>query len=116
MEVAVKSPGLTVLPEGATFEFGGWTLDYYNSTFYPFAEKSKTKATHTAAFYENSFYTKDPNFATPGHRTGIILNELDDREPFVTWKKQVQLRLRFLNIVLRIQWLMPTRSLAQLPV
>jgi hypothetical protein len=87
VEVAVKSPGLTVLPEGATFEFGGWTLDYYNSTFYPFAEKSKTKATHTAAFYENSFYTKDPNFATPGHRTGIILNELDDREPFVTWKK-----------------------------
>ena len=86
VEVAVKSPGLTVLPEGATFEFGGWTLDYYNSTFYPFAEKSKTKATHTAAFYENSFYTTDPNFTDPGHRTGIVLNEVKDRAPLVTWK------------------------------
>ena len=87
VEVAVKSPGLTVLPEGATFEFGGWTLDYYNSTFYPFAEKSTTKATHTATFYENSFYTTDPNFADPDHIVGIVLNKLDDREPFVTWKK-----------------------------
>ena len=72
VEVAVKSPGLTVLPEGATFEFGGWTLDYYNSTFYPFAEKSTTKATHTATFYENSFYTTDPNFADPDHIVGLF--------------------------------------------
>ena len=86
VEVAVKSSGPDVLPEGATFEFGGWTLDYYNSTFYPFAEKSKTKATHTAAFYENSFYTTDPNFTDPGHRTGIVLNEVMDRAPLVTWK------------------------------
>ena len=85
VEVAVSS-SLTVLPTGANFEFGGWTLDYYNSTFYPFAEKSKTKATHTAAFYENSFYTTDPNFTDPGHRTGIVLNEVKDRAPLVTWK------------------------------
>lgn len=85
VEVAVSS-ALTVLPTGAKFEFGGWTLDYYNSTFYPFAEKSTTKATHTATFYENSFYTKDPNFAAPDHITGIIKNGLDGREPFVTWK------------------------------
>ncbi|WP_288612277.1 Mfa1 family fimbria major subunit [uncultured Bacteroides sp.] len=88
VEVAVKSPGLTVLPEGATFEFGGWTLDYYNSTFYPFAEKSKTKATHTANFYENSFYTTDPNFKTPDHKAGIVLNEVKNRAPFVTWKDE----------------------------
>ena len=86
VEVAVKSGGPEVLPAGATFEFTGWTLDYYNSTFYPFAEKSTTKATHATAFYENNFYTTDPNFKSPDHRVGITKNALVNREPIVTWK------------------------------
>ncbi|RGN31955.1 Mfa1 family fimbria major subunit [Bacteroides oleiciplenus] len=88
VEVAVKTTGggPEVLPEGATFEFTGWTLDYYNNTFYPFAEKSTTKATHTKGFYENSFYTTDPNFKSPDHRVGITKNALVNREPIVTWK------------------------------
>ena len=86
VEVAVKSGGPEVLPAGATFEFTGWTLDYYNSTFYPFAEKSTTKATHATVFYENNFYTTDPNFKSPDHRVGITKNALVNREPIVTWK------------------------------
>lgn len=89
VEVSVKDPSeLTVLPEGATFEFLNWTLDYYNSLFFPFAEKSTTKATHTSAFYKNNFYTTDPNFADPDHRNGITLNKVVDRAPNVTWKNK----------------------------
>lgn len=87
VEVGVKAKvDLEILPDGADFEFEGWTLDYYNSTFYPYAEKATTKASHTSSFYGNNFYTKDPNFEGGNLMTGIEKNELVNREPQVTWK------------------------------
>lgn len=87
VEVSVKDASeLTVLPKGATFEFLNWTLDYYNSLFFPFAEKSTTKATHNSAFYKNSFYTTDPNFTNSNYANGITLNKVINRAPNVTWK------------------------------
>lgn len=88
VEVNVKSPGLVVLPEDAQFSFIGWTLDYYNSIFYPFAEKAKTKATHNSTFYKNSFYTIDPNYSAPNHMAGLYKNLLVDRAPQVNWNNE----------------------------
>jgi len=88
VEVNVKSPGLVVLPEDAQFSFIGWTLDYYNSTFYPFAEKAKTKATHNSTFYKNSFYTIDPNYSAPNHMVGLYKNLLVNRAPQVSWNNE----------------------------
>ena len=72
------------------FDFGNWTIDYYNSLFYPFAKKTTTASSHTTGFYKSNFYTVDPNFTTAGgteYLTGIIKNTLDaaTREPKVEW-------------------------------
>lgn len=72
------------------FEFGNWTIDYYNSLFFPFAKKTTTKSSHTTGFYDSNFYTIDPNFTEVSgteYRTGIVKNELDPttREPKVDW-------------------------------
>lgn len=96
LEVMIGSP-LAVGPiEDGTnaslgqFEFGNWTIDYYNSLFYPFAKKTTTKSSHTTGFYKSNFYTVDPNFTTAGgteYLTGIVKNTLDatTREPKVEW-------------------------------
>ena len=31
------------------FDFGNWTIDYYNSLFFPFAKKTTTESSHTKA-------------------------------------------------------------------
>lgn len=64
VEMYVKDPAdMTVLPPGATFKFGNWTLDAVNSTFYPFATKTLLDVGHsTGGFYIRNFYTQDPNF------------------------------------------------------
>ena len=71
------------------FTFENWTIDYYNSLLFPFAQKTKTKSSHTTGFYKSNFYTVDPNFTTAGgteYLTGIVKNTLDvDREPKVDW-------------------------------
>ena len=71
------------------FDFGNWTIDYYNSLFYPFAKKTTTASSHTTGFYKSNFYTVDPNFTTAGgteYLTGIVKNTLDaNREPKVEW-------------------------------
>lgn len=72
------------------FEFGNWTIDYYNSLFFPFAKKTTTKSSHSTGFYESNFYTIDPNFKEVNgteYRTGIVKNTLDPttREPKVDW-------------------------------
>ena len=96
LEVMIGSP-LAVGPiEDGTnaslgqFDFGNWTIDYYNSLFYPFAKKTTTASSHTTGFYKSNFYTVDPNFTTAGgteYLTGIIKNTLDaaTREPKVEW-------------------------------
>ena len=96
LEVMIGSP-LAVGPiEDGTnaslgqFDFGNWTIDYYNSLFYPFAKKTTTKSSHTSGFYKSNFYTVDPNFTTAGgteYLTGIVKNTLDatTREPKVEW-------------------------------
>ena len=89
VEVNVKDPGLEVLPTGATFRFEGWVLDYYNSTFFPFAEKNTTKSSHTSGFYSNNFYTTDPNYSNPNHSAGIYKNLLKDRAPQVVWNGEL---------------------------
>ena len=71
------------------FEFGNWTIDYYNSLLFPFAQKTKTRSSHATGFYKSNFYTVDPNFKKDSgseYLTGIIKNELDaNREPKVDW-------------------------------
>lgn len=96
LEVMIGSP-LAVGPfEDGTnaslgqFDFGNWTIDYYNSLFYPFAKKTTTASSHTTGFYKSNFYTVDPNFTTAGgteYLTGIVKNTLDatTREPKVEW-------------------------------
>lgn len=77
-----------VLPSGAKFNFQNWALDYRNSTFYPFAKKTKTASDHAnGGEYKSNFYTVDPNFETGSHTTGIIANEVDatTRAHKVTW-------------------------------
>lgn len=55
---------ITVLPAGATFTFGRWTLDALNTAFYPFAEKTLLEVTHKpGGSYVRNFYTRDPNFS-----------------------------------------------------
>lgn len=83
--VVTEGSSVTVLPAGAQFEFTNWALDYRNSTFFPFATKTNISATHTTGFYDNNFYTVDPNFTTPGLMTGIIKNEVINRAPKVGW-------------------------------
>ena len=59
------------------FDFGNWTIDYYNSLFFPFAKKTTTESSHTTGFYKSNFYTVDPNFTTAGgseYLTGIVKN------------------------------------------
>ena len=96
LEVMIGSP-LAVGPfEDGTnaslgqFDFGNWTIDYYNSLFFPFAKETTTASSHTTGFYKSNFYTVDPNFTTAGgteYLTGIIKNTLDaaTREPKVEW-------------------------------
>ncbi|WP_195470490.1 Mfa1 family fimbria major subunit [Bacteroides xylanisolvens] len=71
------------------FDFGNWTIDYYNSLLFPFAKKTTTASSHTTGFYKSNFYTVDPNFTTAGgteYLTGIVKNTLDaNREPLVEW-------------------------------
>lgn len=72
------------------FDFGNWTIDYYNSLMFPFAKKTTTASSHTAGFYKSNFYTVDPNFTTAGgseYLTGLVKNVLDaaTREPKVEW-------------------------------
>jgi len=72
------------------FDFGNWTIDYYNSLFFPFAKKTTTESSHTTGFYKSNFYTVDPNFTTAGgseYLTGIVKNTLEvtTREPKVEW-------------------------------
>lgn len=73
---------INVLPAGADFVFGNWTVDAVNSTFYPFAEKTILSVTHNqSASYVKNFYTKDPNFA---NNTGIrytTINTSGDYSP-----------------------------------
>lgn len=76
---------IEVLPAGAKFAFAKWTIDYVNSQFFPFAKKMKLTSPHTPNEYKTNFYTEDPNFASPNHRTGIILNQIEDYEPKVKW-------------------------------
>lgn len=76
---------IEVLPAGAKFAFAKWTIDYVNSQFFPFAKKTKLTSPHTPNEYKTNFYTVDPNFADPNHRTGIILNQIEDYEPKVKW-------------------------------
>lgn len=76
---------IEVLPAGAKFAFAKWTIDYVNSQFFPFAKKTKLTSPHTPNEYKTNFYTEDPNFASPNHRTGIILNQIEDYEPKVKW-------------------------------
>lgn len=63
VELSLKDD-IKVLPEGATFNFGNWTLDVVNTTFFPCAEKTILKVAHSAGnpFYKSNFYTHDPNF------------------------------------------------------
>lgn len=70
------------------FKFGKWAVDYYNTQFFPFAEKTRTLSSHSAVsqFYKSNFYTVDPNFDGTDYLTGIVKNTLDaDREPKVDW-------------------------------
>ena len=73
------------------FDFGNWTIDYYNSLMFPFAKKTTTESSHTSpGFYKSNFYTVDPNFTTAGgseYLTGLVKNVLDatTREPKVEW-------------------------------
>ena len=72
------------------FDFGNWTIDYYNSLLFPFAKKTTTASSHTVGFYKSNFYTVDPNFTTAGgseYLTGLVKNVLDaaTREPKVEW-------------------------------
>ena len=76
---------IEVLPAGAKFAFAKWTIDYVNSQFFPFAKKTKLTSSHTGTEYKTNFYTVDPNFASPNHRTSIILNQIEDYEPKVKW-------------------------------
>ena len=76
---------IEVLPAGAKFAFAKWTIDYVNSQFFPFAKKTKLTSPHTPNEYKTNFYTVDPNFASPNHRTSIILNQIEDYEPKVKW-------------------------------
>lgn len=88
MAVALKGAAgadIEVLPAGAKFAFAKWTIDYVNSQFFPFAKKTKLTSPHTPNEYKTNFYTEDPNFASPNHRTGIILNQIEDYEPKVKW-------------------------------
>lgn len=63
LELAVKT-NLDVKPSGSTFKFGNWTLDVVNTSFFPCAEKTILEVDHSAPdpFYDNNFYTHDPNF------------------------------------------------------
>lgn len=72
------------------FEFGNWTIDYYNSLFFPFAKKTTTKSSHATGFYESNFYTVDPNFTKVSgseYLAGVVKNVLEPttREPKVDW-------------------------------
>ncbi|WP_295940336.1 Mfa1 family fimbria major subunit [uncultured Alistipes sp.] len=59
----VLKDDIEVLPEGAKFTFGSWTLDALNSAFFPFAEKTLLEVAHTTqGSYVKNFYTKDPNY------------------------------------------------------
>jgi len=87
MAVTLKSDGadIEVLPDGAEFEFTNWSIDYVNSKFFPFAKKTKLTSSHTGTEYKTNFYTEDPNFGTPNHFDGIVLNKIKDYEPLVKW-------------------------------
>lgn len=76
---------IEVLPVGAEFVFAKWTIDYVNSQFFPFATKTKLTSPHSPGEYKTNFYTVDPNFTDPNHRTGIILNQIANYEPKVKW-------------------------------
>lgn len=87
MAVTLKGDGadIEVLPAGAKFEFTNWTIDYVNSKFFPFAKKSKLTSSHTGTEYKTNFYTEDPNFGSPNHFDGIVLNQIANYEPKVKW-------------------------------
>jgi len=53
-----------VLPANeAIFYFDGWVLDVVNTTYYPWAKTVKLDSEPTTTtFYENNFYTIDPNY------------------------------------------------------
>jgi len=71
-KIELKTASTIVVPNDpvqAKFDFGNWTVDGLNSTFFPFAEKTLLGShTSTLGFYTNNFYTKDPNYDT---NTGI---------------------------------------------
>lgn len=79
---ATSAVAATTTYPNAKFEFGAWILDYRNSTFFPYAKKTKLDTHNSPAFYENNFYTEDPNYILDevgkGHENGIILNKADD--------------------------------------
>ena len=75
LELKTKTT-IDVLPAGATFEFGNWTVDGINTTFFPYAEKTILGVTHVGTWYKKNFYTKDPNFTgTVG--AGISYTKID---------------------------------------
>lgn len=71
------------------FRFGEWTVDYYNSHMFPYAVKTKTNSSpaHVGNFYDNNFYTKDPNYdeSGTGYLDGIIKNQVVNLEPKADW-------------------------------
>ncbi len=90
--VPEDTPNDKVLPANkAVFHFEGWVLDVVNSTFYPWAKTVKLDSEPTTKnFYENNFYTIDPNYE--GY-DGLKYNKLKEensapityREPDVTF-------------------------------
>lgn len=54
---------IAVTPSTGSFDFGNWTLDGLNTTFYPFAKKTLLTAMQSpSTYYKFNFYTEDPNF------------------------------------------------------
>lgn len=46
----------------AKFKFEKWALDVTNTTFFPYATKVWGTTGHTTGFYNQNFYTTDPNY------------------------------------------------------
>ena len=89
IQVGINSGGVTVLPAGAKFTQSSadfWTIDVWNSTFFPYAQKHFLTQTHTPSlgFYDKAFYTVDPNYTG---NAGLKYNTLvaPSMAPNVTW-------------------------------
>ena len=104
------------------FDFGNWTIDYYNSLFFPFAKKTTTASSHTTGFLQKVTSIQstrtlrlrvEPNILQALLRIHSMLQLANLR-----WNGLLKVRLQVIitNTVSRIRWPQDIRSSVRLRV